>query len=84
MKTNHNRNYVAKSYPHRIIKHYTKIDRQLGVSFSARVGNDYTNGHRGEAKARKGAKHFINSRLRRVEREKLIEIEKEKKSNGLL
>lgn len=35
-------------------------DRQIGAS----IGNDFTNGHRGMAKAVKGAKKFVRSRTR--------------------
>jgi hypothetical protein len=37
-------------------------------SFSASIGNDFTEGHRGMARAAKGAKKFINSRRRFHER----------------
>lgn len=35
-------------------------DRQIGAG----IGNDFTNGHRGEARAVKGAKKFVRSRTR--------------------
>ena len=35
-------------------------DKVIGAS----IGNDFTNGHRGMAKAVKGAKKFVNSRMR--------------------
>lgn len=34
------------------------------VCYSASIGNDFTNGHRGMAKSVKGAKKFVNSRIR--------------------
>lgn len=34
------------------------------VSFSASIGNDFTNGHRGMAHAVKGAKKFVKTRIR--------------------
>lgn len=39
-----------------------------GKWFGAQIGNDFTNGHRGMARAVKGAKKFINSRRRFHER----------------
>lgn len=38
----------------------TFIDKQIGAS----IGNDFSNGHRGMAKAVKGAKKFVRSRTR--------------------
>lgn len=35
-------------------------DRRVGAS----IGNDFTNGHRGMAKAVRGAKKFVRTRLR--------------------
>ena len=43
---------------------FTGKDDLSGKRFNTRIGNDFTNGHRGMARAVKGAKKFINSRRR--------------------
>lgn len=64
MKTNHRRNFKAK--PHRdqsmfgIIKKANIADKV----FSGCIGNDFTNGHRGAAKSKRGAKKFVRTRIR--------------------
>jgi len=52
----------------------TLIDKDLDISLHAFVGNDFTDGHRGEARAHKGAKKFLNSRHRAKSKEKIQEI----------
>jgi hypothetical protein len=39
-----------------------------GRAFGASIGNDFTDGHRGMARAVRGAKKFVNSRRRFHER----------------
>ncbi len=65
MKTNHRRGFVAKT--HRNSGGFATgsiapiSQRSIG---SRSIGRDFTNGHRGMAKAKRGAKKFVRSRTR--------------------
>ena len=48
-------------------------DRRIGAS----IGNDFTNGHRGMAKAVRGAKKFVRSRTRFHENAETRKLERE-------
>lgn len=50
-------------------------DDFVGRSFDAAIGNDFCNGHRGMAKAARGAKRFVNSRRRFHERMTLARLD---------
>jgi len=52
-----------------------------GESFSANIPNDFTNGHRGMAKAVKGAKKFVRTRVRFHENEATRRLAKEVEPN---
>jgi hypothetical protein len=64
MKTNHQRGFVAKT--HRDSAMFCTgataplSDRRIGAS----IGNDFTDGNRGMAKAKHGAKKFVRTRTR--------------------
>lgn len=61
MKTNHQRNYKDEgSFRDRSCT--TLVSKLTGKE--AYIGNDFTDGHRGHAKAVRGAKKFIRSRDR--------------------
>ena len=64
MKTNHRRNFVAKK--HKDSKGFGIGTRgQLSQRIvGTRVGYEFTNGHRGMAKARRAAKKFVRTRIR--------------------
>lgn len=51
----------------------TFADKGVG----AHIGNDFTNGHRGMARAVAGAKKFVRSRIRRAEKDALNKTIKE-------
>lgn len=57
------------------MRNYCKRDKEFDIAFYAHISNDFTDGHRGEAKARRGAKKFINSRMRFHQKMKLKDIE---------
>lgn len=73
----HNRKN-PKKYPKQVTMHlqnsWNYIDKSMSgfsresdfadITISARIGNDFSNGNRGMAKAVKGAKKFVNSRIR--------------------
>lgn len=56
---------------------FTGYDSLSSVHFNTHIGNDFTNGNRGMARAVKGAKKFINSRRRFHERMALHDIERQ-------
>lgn len=64
MKTNHQRAFVAKN--HRDSAMFGTgataplSDKRIGAS----IGNDFTDGHRGMARAKRGAKKFVRTRVR--------------------
>lgn len=70
MKTNHQRNFKDKRASRSVFSNYTVFSESVSLhladkSISANVCcGDHTNGKRGIAKDRKGAKKFINSRFR--------------------
>jgi hypothetical protein len=44
--------------------HEARKDPLSGSAVAAGITNDFSNGRRGEAKAKRGAKKFLNSRIR--------------------
>lgn len=70
MKTNHQRNFRDKRAPRQVFAKYfvfgqTRVNPISGVAVGAgATSGDHTNGKRGIAKDRRGAKKFINSRSR--------------------
>ena len=64
MKTNHERGFKAQSHRYQggfgtgVLAPLS--DRHIG----AHIGYDFTDGHRGMARAKKGAKKFVRSRTR--------------------
>jgi hypothetical protein len=52
----------------------TRTDKEAGIVVGAHIGNDFTNGHRGEAKSKRGAKKFLNSRIRAKQKEYLLSL----------
>lgn len=64
MKTNHRRGFTAKrskkSGGFHTVKKSALSDRAIGAS----IGYDFTDGNRGMAKAKRGAKKFVRSRTR--------------------
>lgn len=64
MKTNHRRNFVAITCTDNAMWHGTIQDKQLGISVTVGISNDFSNGHRGMAKAKRGAKKYLHSRMR--------------------
>ncbi len=58
-----------------MVWHRERIDKELDIVVQSKhVGNDFTNGHRGEAHAHKGAKKFISTRHRAKAKEKIQEL----------
>ena len=64
MKTNHQRNFCAKSHSDSSMMNFSANAQIADVSPGAHIGNDFTNGNRGMAKAKRGAKKFVRSRVR--------------------
>lgn len=68
MKTNHRRHFKDSKSPRRYAgSPMGSTVRKSGLadtSIVATWGGDNANGHRGYAKARKGAKKFVNTRIR--------------------
>lgn len=64
MKTNHRRGFTAKrpkkSGGFYVVKASKLADKVIGAS----IGYDFTDGNRGMAKAKRGAKKFVRSRVR--------------------
>lgn len=54
MKTNHQRGFKAKSHTNNAMWSATRVDALSGRSNSVTLGNDFNNGRRGEAKAKRG------------------------------
>tara|TARA_Y100000815_G_scaffold272998_1_gene303194 strand:- start:278 stop:622 length:345 start_codon:yes stop_codon:yes gene_type:complete len=54
-----------------------QIDPFSDSHVAAQIGNDFSNGHRGMARAIKGAKKFVRSRVRAKAKMKVRQIEKE-------
>ncbi|MEM7215324.1 MAG: hypothetical protein AAF423_07250 [Pseudomonadota bacterium] len=76
MKTNHQRGFVAK--PHRFQGGFSTSARSLlaDKSFFAGIGFCFTDGNRGMAKAKRGAKKFVRSRIRYHDKAALKEMQK--------
>ena len=64
MKTNHKRQFKAKTHTDNAMWGETRVEPLSGKVVSAHISNDFSNGRRGEAKAKRGAKKFLNSRTR--------------------
>lgn len=70
MKTNHQRGYKEKRDPNVVFSRYTVFSESVKLDLSGRSVNahvtcgDHTNGKRGIAKDRRGAKKFLHSRGR--------------------
>ena len=82
MKTNHQRNFKENKSP----KRYAASPMGMALRKSnladkvvlASWGGDNSNGHRGYAKAKRGGKKFLNSRIRFHENNALRQLTKEK------
>ena len=64
MKTNHQRGFRAKSHSDNAMFMTVRVDPLSDTSHAASIGNDFSNGRRGEAKAKRGAKKYVTSRTR--------------------
>jgi len=65
MKTNHQRGFVAKSVTRNLAPAGTgKISEFADYRVGAMWGGDASNGHRGEARAKRGGKKFVRTRIR--------------------
>jgi len=64
MKTNHRRGFRAKNLKTRGLWSGVKVDALSDTSVGASTAGDFSNGHRGEAKAKSGGKKFLRSRVR--------------------
>ena len=62
MKTNHRRGYVEEG-SHRF-RYGLSLSSKLSGAKAFSLGGDATNGHRGEARDRRGAKKYIRTRDR--------------------
>jgi hypothetical protein len=64
MKTNHRRNFKAKRHRDSSMMQFSSKAQLADVAPSASIGNDFTNGNRGMAKDKRGAKKYVRSRVR--------------------
>lgn len=68
MKTNHRRGFVAQKdserYKFSPIGDTGQLAELSGLSIGAGWGGDNANGHQGYAKAKRGGKKFVRSRVR--------------------
>jgi hypothetical protein len=69
MKTNHRRagdkpRKDSERYRHSPMGGAGKLGELSGVHVGAQYGGDNTDGHQGHAKAKRGAKKFVNTRIR--------------------
>lgn len=67
MKTNHQRSFKGKRHADKSMQGWSARIPGIG-SFAASIGNDFTNGNRGMARAVRGAKKFVRSRIRSTAR----------------
>lgn len=74
MKTNHRRNFVARACTDNAWWGDSSRDKEADVSVGACIGHFFSNGHRGMAKAKRGAKKYIHSRMRFRQKEFLREL----------
>ena len=51
-------------HPDKAMQSWGRMSRIADGCYSARIGNDFTEGRRGMARSAKGAKKFVNSRFR--------------------
>lgn len=77
MKTNHRRKFIDKQFDHTKFHNQTRSDKDFGIIITGYVTPNFTNGHRGEAKAKRGMKHYLNSRIRSKQKEYIKDIEKD-------
>ncbi|MEK7628219.1 MAG: hypothetical protein AAB421_02240 [Patescibacteria group bacterium] len=64
MKTNHRRGFVAKPHKDQAMFATRATAPIANKSFCTSIGNDFSKGNRGMAKAKRGAKKFVRSRIR--------------------
>lgn len=64
MKTNHPRGFVAKKLRYQGFWGGGAVCQIADKIIGASIGHDFTDGNRGMAKAKRGAKKFIRSRVR--------------------
>lgn len=67
MKTNHQRQFKASRHTDNAMWSDTRRDPLSGTAVFTLITNDFSKGRRGEAKAKRGAKKFLNSRIRFVQ-----------------
>ena len=78
MKHNYRRNFVQKPVPpRRRVWSTGRIDREINAIVGASIGNDFTDGHRGEAHAKKSAKKYVHSRMRVKQKNFIVSMLKE-------
>jgi len=82
MKTNHQRGFVEKRHSRQVFaKYYVGGSHRFGEISDTHIGadatcGDHTNGKRGIAKDKRGAKKFVNSRHRFHENQALRQMVK--------
>ncbi len=64
MKINHRRGFVAKNHTNSGGFSTGLTEPVSGKKIGARIGYEFTDGNRGMAKAKRGAKKFVRSRAR--------------------
>ena len=77
MKTNHRRGFRAKPHRDKAMFGTGRRSEYSDVSVGAGIGNDFSKGNRGMAKAVRGAKKFVRSRIRFHDRQKTRALKKD-------
>lgn len=67
MKTNHRRGYRANTQRYKGGQLFSARGALSGIAVSAMADFDFTDGNRGMARSVRGAKKYVNSRLRHHE-----------------
>lgn len=67
MKTNHLRGYRANAQRYKGGQHFSARAPLSGIVVSAMADFDFTDGNRGMARSVRGAKKYVNSRVRHHE-----------------
>lgn len=71
---NHRRPHKRRQHRDKSMSNYHRMSEFSDVSVDAGIPNDFTDGHRGMARAVKGAKKFVRSRVRFHDKQRLAEI----------
>lgn len=75
MKTNHRRGFIAKTHTDKAMQSWGEHSDFSGKVAGASIGNDFSNGNRGMARAVRGAKKFVRTRIRAADKMQVRKIQ---------